>query len=200
MDCTAALFRRTIAIYPFLGSVTYRHLQPEPYIARSIDRLAFLSLPRIAKQTKEFSLTPYPRGHSLSRTVPENTIVDRAFDVLPHFSNLNTLVKHSIKSTPHRMAVLRHLRPQVFELEIRGDDLTWQATEFQLSTPIVAQRVFLFNCNANPHQIQSSSNSHPSHCSSDVPLSQHSRGNFRWSQWYGEHPCCHVFISVSILI
>lgn len=49
------------------------------------------------------------------------------------------------------MSVLQRLHPQVFELEIRGEDITWQATES--STPIVAQRVVLFNCNASPHQI-----------------------------------------------
>jgi F-box-like len=153
------LFRTPLAIYPFLGSVAYRHLQLEPYIARSLERLDFLSLPRIAEQIKEFSVTPYPRGHSLTSSgspqvhVPENVIVDRVFDVLPHLSNLNTLVIHSIRSTPQRMSVLRNLRLQVFELEIRGDDITWQASESQPSTPIVSQRVVLFNCNASPRQI-----------------------------------------------
>jgi hypothetical protein len=152
------LFRTPVAIHPFLGSVAYRQRQLEPYIARSLERLDFLSLPRIAHHVKEFSLTPYPRGHSLSHSaphvhVPENVIVDRVFDVLPHFRNLNTLVIHSIKSTPQRMSVLQRLSLRSLELEIRGDDITWQATESQPSTPVVAQRVFLFNCNANPHQI-----------------------------------------------
>ena len=153
------LFRNVIAIYPFLGSIRYRQLQLKPYITRSLERLDFLSLPRIAGQIKEFSLTPYPRGHSLSRSgspqiqVPENVIVDRVFDILPHFRNLNTLVIHSIKSTPRRMSVLQNLRLQIFELEVRGDDKTWQATASQHSTPIVAERVFFFNCNASPHRI-----------------------------------------------
>lgn len=103
---------------------------------------------------------PYPPGHSLSRSgppqAPENMVVDRIFEILPLLPNLKILVVHCIKSTPHRMDVLRNLHLEVLALETRGVDLTWHSLDdddHHPSTPVPAHRQFSFNRNAGPHQM-----------------------------------------------
>ncbi|KAG6816326.1 hypothetical protein H0H87_006925 [Tephrocybe sp. NHM501043] len=153
------LFKEDLAIHPFTISIAYRRLQVDSYLARCHDRLDFLSSPRIAPHIVKFSLTPFPAGHSLSRNskphIPENEIVDHVFDVLPLFTGLRSLTIHSIKSTPERMTILRSLALDYFELETRGDDITWQKMRQGVTppTPIPAQRVLSFNCDTSPHQV-----------------------------------------------
>ncbi|KAF9467720.1 hypothetical protein BDZ94DRAFT_1248865 [Collybia nuda] len=151
---------RTVVMHPFLDTIAYRRLNLEAYVVRSFERLKFLASPRIAHHVREFSLVPYPTGHSLSRRgppqVPENTIVNQVFDILPLLPNLRTLMVHCIKSTPRRMEVLRGLHLDVLALETRGDDITWHSSDddnHRVLTPIPSSRYFSFNCNAGPHQM-----------------------------------------------
>ncbi|KAF5384425.1 hypothetical protein D9615_003250 [Tricholomella constricta] len=145
------LLFQDLVIRPFLKSTTYRKPRRTLYVARRHKRLDFFSSPRIACHIRSISVIPYPpvaRKHN----VPNPNVVAQVFSALPLFTNLRSLVLHSILCTSERLTILQNLSLDNFELDIRRGDIWGVPTRRSTLTPIPAQRVFSFNCNAGPHE------------------------------------------------